>query len=181
MQSLDFFFLNLRTNWSLFKSVRYSLRNLSLRYPVFSAETLILLQYFLYLFSQQIPPGIAISIFIDSRSSCIASWTFLSIPNITPAHQKSYLSILAPWATFLHFRFQWIPSHIDIPPSEPVNQFAKEAALIGTSCPTFLAQDLIPHPINIIKSNWTLHYISHPSAAHYSSIQSLPSVPSMVP
>ncbi len=52
-----------------------------------------------------------------------------------------------------------------------VNQLAKNVASIGTPRPTLLAQDLVPHPTNIIKSDRILRYISHPSTARYNSIQ----------
>ncbi len=61
------------------------------------------------------------------------------------------------------------------PPSNTVDQLTKEAALTSTSCHTVLAQDLISHPANIIKSNWTSHYMQQ-FAACYKSIQ--PSPPS---
>ncbi len=84
------------------------------------------------------------------------------------------LSLFTPWATS-HIRFLWILNHASLPSSDTVDQLAKEATLIGTCCPTFLAQDLITQLANIIKSSWTLHYISHPSVARYYSIQPSPS------
>ncbi len=82
--------------------------------------------------------------------------------------------LLTSRAIFLLIRFQRILSHTGISPSDTADQLANEAALIGTPCPTFLAQHLILHPANMIKSNRTLHYISHLSDSRHNSIQHSP-------
>ncbi len=83
-------------------------------------------------------------------------------------------NLISPSRISLHVRFQWIPNPASLPLSDAVDQLVKEAELIGTLCPTFLIQNLIPHLANIIKFNWTLHYISHTSVARYNSIQHSP-------
>ncbi len=65
-------------------------------------------------------------------------------------HISQILSLLlSPWVTSFHIRFQRILSnHSGIPASDAVDQHAKEAALIVTSCSILVTQDLVPHLVS---------------------------------
>ncbi len=110
-------------------------------------------------------------IFTDSRSSCMPSLTPLSILNITRKLQFYFSFSLHESLPFTSDFYKSPVAQAYLPVT---HQLAKEAALTSTSCPFFLAQDLMPHLANIIKSNWPLHYISYSSTAHYNSIQCSP-------
>ncbi len=87
-------------------------------------------------------------------------------PKRSPHFQTSLLyviNLISPSRSISSFSshvISVIPSHIGISPSKTVDQLPQESAFNDTSCLTFLAQDLIPYPANVIKSNWTVLHLA---------------------
>ncbi len=86
--------------------------------------------------------------FTDSQRSPQA---LLKAPLNTKRHphiSQILTLLLSPSAASLHIQLQWVPSHKGIPLNDKIVQLAKEAAMIGTSNPSLLAQNLAPHLAN---------------------------------